>query len=198
MSADDTRRRILDAAIEVISTKGEAAVRVVDVAKRAGVTQGMVTYHFGTRTNLVIEAQTERFRGTLLDDARLIATGLETASGLEAVMAIGRQMTELMLSEERNVQRRSRLNALGYVAGHSDAWGSLRASATESADAMEANFAKIAAMGHLRPGVTPRAAATMASAFSFGLVQSLFDDKRPSNDELAEVMIGFIRSLFVE
>ncbi|MFM8310878.1 MAG: TetR family transcriptional regulator, partial [Ilumatobacteraceae bacterium] len=45
MASDDTRRRILDAAIEVIGAEGEDKLRVADVARRAGVTQGMVTYH---------------------------------------------------------------------------------------------------------------------------------------------------------
>lgn len=171
---------------------------MLDVAKRAGVTQGMVTYHFGTRTNLVIEAQSERFRATLLDDAKLIAAGLETARDLDALMEIGRRMAGVLLSDERNAQRRSRLNALGYVAGHNEDFTTLRTAVTQAADANEANFETIAAMGLLRPGVTPRAAATMVGAFAFGLVQSLFDDKRPTDAELAEVIVGFIGSLLAD
>ncbi|MFM7253316.1 MAG: TetR family transcriptional regulator [Ilumatobacteraceae bacterium] len=72
MASDDTRRRILDEAIEVIAAVGEDKLRVADVARRAGVTQGMVTYHFITRHNLVVEAQLERYAATMRSDAEFL------------------------------------------------------------------------------------------------------------------------------
>lgn len=44
---EDMRRRILDAAVEELTDKGYAGLRTADVAKRAGVSRGAQTHHFG-------------------------------------------------------------------------------------------------------------------------------------------------------
>lgn len=49
---DETRERIIDAAVDAFSELGFRAASTRDVAKRAGVTQGLVTYHFGTKDAL--------------------------------------------------------------------------------------------------------------------------------------------------
>jgi AcrR family transcriptional regulator len=50
------RRAILVAAAQVISERGFADVRVADVAEAAGVSTGLVIYHFKTLDSLLIEA----------------------------------------------------------------------------------------------------------------------------------------------
>ncbi|MEY4605822.1 MAG: HTH-type transcriptional regulator BetI [Actinomycetota bacterium] len=198
MTGEDTKQRILEAAIEVIGEQGEAAVRVVDVAHRAGVTQGMVTYHFGTRTNLVIEAQRQRYIATVLDDIGISMAALDSAVTIDSLMILARQMTDVILSPERNEVRRDRLNALGYAAGHALAWDRFRSASTELLDRWSTFFVRIAEHGLLRDGVTPRAAATMITAYSFGLVVTELDDRAPSRAELAEVINGFVRSMLID
>ncbi|MEU6586608.1 TetR family transcriptional regulator [Nocardia sp. NPDC046763] len=65
----DRRARLLDAAIQVIGTKGLAAVTHRSVQETAGVPHGAVTYYFGTRNDLVVAA-VERLAE--LDEKRLI------------------------------------------------------------------------------------------------------------------------------
>lgn len=195
MGADDTRRRILEAAIEVIDGQGEEAVRVIDVAQRAGVSQGMVTYHFGTRHNLVLEAQRERYAVALLGDADATLASLEHITDVESVLAVGRQLTAALLSPERIVRRRARLNALGYAAGDTTAWESIRDSTTDAIDRLTAFFEVLRGRGLLREGIDPRSAATMVAAYSFGLVMSDLDNRPPDSAHLANVIDRFQRSL---
>ncbi|MGW4720819.1 TetR/AcrR family transcriptional regulator [Nocardia sp. NPDC004260] len=65
----DRRARLVDAAIQVIGTKGLAAVTHRSVQEAAGLPHGAVTYYFGTRNDLVVAA-VERLAE--LDEKRLI------------------------------------------------------------------------------------------------------------------------------
>lgn len=56
-----TRQRLLDAAIEVIETHGEQAVKVRDIAAKAEVTEPSIYHFFGSRNGLIEEAQAVRF-----------------------------------------------------------------------------------------------------------------------------------------
>jgi len=51
---EQTRAALLEAALQTILLEGVAAIRVVDTAKRAGVTTGAIQHQFGSRENLVL------------------------------------------------------------------------------------------------------------------------------------------------
>ena len=48
------RRRILDAAVDLLAQKGYAGFRTADVAKIAGVSRGAQTHHFPSKDDLVV------------------------------------------------------------------------------------------------------------------------------------------------
>tara|TARA_Y100001933_G_scaffold46841_2_gene44689 strand:+ start:968 stop:1621 length:654 start_codon:yes stop_codon:yes gene_type:complete len=54
--SEDTRARLLDAAIECFSEQGVAATSTASIARRAGVTRGAYLHHFGSREDLVAAA----------------------------------------------------------------------------------------------------------------------------------------------
>lgn len=62
----NTRDRLLAGAISLMEEGGEAAVRVESVATLAGVTRPSLYHFFGDRDGLVIAAQGERYRQSLL------------------------------------------------------------------------------------------------------------------------------------
>jgi AcrR family transcriptional regulator len=51
---EETRRRLLDAAVEVLAAKGYAGFRTADVATLAGVSRGAQTHHFPSKDELVV------------------------------------------------------------------------------------------------------------------------------------------------
>jgi AcrR family transcriptional regulator len=55
-TAIDRREEILRSAVQVISRRGHADTRLSHVAERAGVSQALVVYYFGTRESLLAEA----------------------------------------------------------------------------------------------------------------------------------------------
>lgn len=50
------RRGMLEAAAQLIAERGYGDTRIADVAKRAGVSSGLVIYYFGTRDRLLVDA----------------------------------------------------------------------------------------------------------------------------------------------
>jgi len=60
-TATDTRSRLLRAAVNVIATKGERAVKVRNIAEEAGVTEPSIYHFFGSREGLISAAQAARF-----------------------------------------------------------------------------------------------------------------------------------------
>lgn len=54
-SGDEARARAMRAAISVIAEKGTAALRMSDIAERAGMSTGHILYHFGKKDRLLLE-----------------------------------------------------------------------------------------------------------------------------------------------
>ncbi|MEV7416176.1 TetR/AcrR family transcriptional regulator [Streptomyces sp. NPDC089919] len=54
-SGDEARGRAMRAAIAVIAEKGTGAVRMSDIAARAGMSTGHILYHFGKKDRLLLE-----------------------------------------------------------------------------------------------------------------------------------------------
>jgi AcrR family transcriptional regulator len=52
--SEETRRKILDAAVDLLANKGYAGFRTADVADAAGVSRGAQTHHFPSKDDLVV------------------------------------------------------------------------------------------------------------------------------------------------
>jgi AcrR family transcriptional regulator len=196
--AVETRERILAEAIKVIDEKGEPAVRVAKVANAAGVTQGMVTYHFETRERLVAEAHARRFGATMNADNEAAAAAVAKISSADEVRAIASKMTKSILTAERSAARRVRVAAIGYATANDELQQTLTAEHTRLVDEFTNVFALVADKGLLKPGLDPRAVATMASAYTFGLVLTDFDERAPKNKDLQLVIETFLTSVLVD
>ena len=87
----ETRTRILDAAVEVLRKKGYAHFRTADVAKAAGVSRGAQQHHFATKEKLVY-ATMEHVFTNVLETSRSRARAVKPDDDLlEKVVADGRE-----------------------------------------------------------------------------------------------------------
>ncbi|MEU6727640.1 helix-turn-helix domain-containing protein [Nonomuraea wenchangensis] len=98
VSAAETRERLLLAAAEVFAERGYDGTRVADIAAAAGVSNGAMYAHFGSKAELIVAALRAHGRQTL---ARLVAADPD------------RTATELLLVLGRNLPRRR--DAPGYL-----------------------------------------------------------------------------------
>lgn len=122
-SAEESKRRLVEAAIAVMTSDGIAAVSARAVSQRAGLAQGLVFYHFGSVTDLVaqacvtatkerVELHRERFdaAGSFTDLVQLAREVQETERGAGHVSVLGQAL--VLAQADPDLGRASR-EALG-------------------------------------------------------------------------------------
>ena len=92
----ETRRRILDAAVQQLGERGYAGLRTTDVAEAAGVSKGAQTHHFPSKDELVV-AVVEHVFVRASEQARVRAK--RAASPDEAIKALLADAQEFFFSE---------------------------------------------------------------------------------------------------
>jgi len=117
-----TRRRLLQAATELIPELGWGAVTTRKVAARAGVRPGVVHYHFSSVSELLVEAAMQFCRDALAAPMAALHAAPDLATGLEqllaAVDAIGADddtallITESTLAATRDEHLRTQLSTV--------------------------------------------------------------------------------------
>lgn len=116
---DSTRDRLIDAAIEIIDASGEQAVKVREVAARAGVTEPSLYHFFGDRNGLIEEAQSERFRRNQMDVLGDFAAAIIECETREDFVALVRTSFAGAMSQDRADRRFARMNVIGSIQGRS-------------------------------------------------------------------------------
>jgi AcrR family transcriptional regulator len=186
-----TRERILAAAVAIIDERGEAALRLMDVAAAAGITLSLITHHFGTRDNLVAEAHMVRFEGLYQRDTERIAALAETsldATGFREALA---DLTAEVLDRERDIIRLRRAVSVGAAHGRPDLHAQLGDTAAGLLDEFERVIRRAQSAGLIREDLSPRALATFVHAYSFGMVIADLDQRPVPREEIAAVIDVF-------
>ena len=87
-SSEETRRALVAATIEALREEGFSGTSAREIARRAGCNQGLVFYHFGTVTNLLLAALDEvstlrltRYQAAV-DEANDLGELVETAESV--------------------------------------------------------------------------------------------------------------------
>lgn len=92
----ETRRRILDAAVQLLGERGYAGLRTTEVAEAAGVSKGAQTHHFPSKDELVV-AVVEHVFVRASEQARVRAK--RATSPDEAIKALLADAQEFFFSE---------------------------------------------------------------------------------------------------
>ncbi len=90
-----TREKILDAVLEVVGLEGPSAVTYRSVADRAGVGQGVMTYHFASRRELLsaaVRLHLERLRVNAIEFPIAEARDLPAAEKSRLIFDFRRKM----------------------------------------------------------------------------------------------------------
>lgn len=83
---DDTRARIIDETVRCILEEGFGAATAKHVAERAGVTWGVIQYHFGDRNGLLMAVVDEGVARLLASLSAVEVSGLELRQRIETVV----------------------------------------------------------------------------------------------------------------
>ncbi|MGG7102445.1 TetR/AcrR family transcriptional regulator [Rhodococcus sp. 24CO] len=76
---EESRAKLIKAAIELLGTNGYSGTTLIEIGRRAGLSRGLVTFHFGTKEQIMIAVVAtirERVQSTLVG---------ENFRGLEAI-----------------------------------------------------------------------------------------------------------------
>lgn len=189
------RERILAATVAAIDRGGEPAVRLVEVAREAGVTQGMISYYFAGREGLVTEAERQRFLGAVNEDAEVMLTITATSRTLEEYLEQLEGVTRVVLGEARSGNRRVRLSALGSAMSRPELLADIALLQQSLTDQMTEAVVVGQRRGFIRHDLDARAVASFTMAYAFGLALVDLDPDRPDEDELTTVIMGWVESI---
>lgn len=185
-------------AIEIIDGHGEAALRMADVAERAGVAIALISHHFMSREGLITEAQITRFRRQpFLDNAR-IETGVMATQDLASFRAGMRSLTGEVIGSARAAFRMERVTVIAASFGRNDLTDRLREATGEITSGLERVIALAQRVGFIRTELDPRAVAIAVQAYAIGLVIADLDPGRPDDARLAEVIEAFLDGVFAQ
>jgi AcrR family transcriptional regulator len=149
-TATETRKRLLAAAADVFAERGYDGTRVADIAAAAGVSNGALYAHFGSKAELLVAALREHAPRLLAD---LVAADPD------------QPVADLLLAAGRVLPRR--LDARGYLIvealtaarRHADVAGPMREHMTERADWLARLVRAGQADGELDPALSADAVA---------------------------------------
>ena len=168
---DESERRLLAAAAELVVERGMGAATFEKIGARAGYSRGLVTQRFGSKRGLVeaLIHQLQGRLGQLLEDRRI-----EELNGLDAVLTY----VEVFLSAlDRDGELRAYFVLLAAaVADVSELRAPFAAAHKQVEQALESFFLRGQAEGVVRAGMDADAAALITGALLFGLSMQLLLD----------------------
>jgi AcrR family transcriptional regulator len=195
--APDSRRRILDAAIDVIDAEGEAALRVTDIADRAKVAAGLINHHFGSRDGLVAEAQAERYSSVVGQDLANFTALLRADLPHEEIVGNVRAALSGVARRDRAGNRLRRLTALAGAHGRPGLRIALSQTVAMTVDRATEVITTGQEVGVFRADLNPRAAGTLMLCTALGYVVADFDARPVSEDDLVEVVGVLLDAFFL-
>ena len=176
--ADQTRRRIMAAALRTFDRRGIAHTTLDNVAKAAGVTRGAIYWHFAGKQGL-LRAIREHVSLPLIDQSDF--TLLHETAG-EPLQRIERFLLDLLRAVQSDRETRTAFSVMSFkceyvggLAGELDEW---RRKNEHLCRALTKAYARAAARGHLRAGLAPGIAAMETLVFVVGLMRLWLLDER--------------------
>jgi AcrR family transcriptional regulator len=186
VTAAETRERLLRAAAEVFAERGYDGTRVVDIAAAAGVSNGALYAHFGSKAELLVAALRAHGRQELAD---LLAADPS------------RPVTELLLEAGRGLPRRS--DSRGYLVVEAliaarrdhDVGALMRDYTGERIDWLAGLVQAGQASGELDPGLSPGAVAHFCFLLAMGSSVVTPDLHAVDDAEWATLLTRVVRAL---
>jgi AcrR family transcriptional regulator len=84
---EETRQRLLAAAVELVQEVGWGAVSTRAIAQRAGVPPGLVHYHFRSVTDLLVDATVPAVTGMVDELLAVLETAQDVPAGIDTLLA---------------------------------------------------------------------------------------------------------------
>ena len=192
--ASTTKQRLLEVAIEAVDRGGESSVRVIEVAKAAGVSTSSLYHYFGSRDGLIIATQLARYQ--MYDEANEAWRFLETCGSKEEWREFMVGLFRSLTSEESRRRRRRRIEILGSSVSRPELREAITLAYVAVVDQLEEVFAEVERRGYSEGRLSPLEMAEWLNGLMLGRYQTeaTGDERRiAARDRALEV---HIRDLF--
>jgi AcrR family transcriptional regulator len=193
----DSRGELIDAALQIILSKGVDALRVEDVCEQVGVTKGSLYWHFHDREGLIRAALLEQLYRIADEQLAVLGGAIESAASTDDYLAkvVGAFINPFDPDEVN--QRWQRLEII--IASRRDPTLAAMMSEVQQRQQkyMTDIMVKAVDRGLLRSDADPKAVAAVLTAVSLGSTNlSLLGEDGPTPEAWMELMLLMIKLLF--
>jgi TetR/AcrR family transcriptional repressor of bet genes len=190
-----TRRRLIEATIDVIAQDGFSGVTMAKVAEQAGLSRGIGNFHFDTKEKLLLETLNTLYREFEQAWQRAVTTAGRTPQ--ERLCALIRAVLEPPVADHRKIsvwlaywgESPSRRTYMRICESRDKGWES----------AVEALLRELARRGFRSHGLTLTAVAESLTAMMDGFwLEYLLAPGRFSSTEAVRACTAFLSAFFVD
>lgn len=194
LQPNDTYNLILAEARRVIDDRGEAGLRVAELAERCNVAVGLLYHYFKDRQALIAAVRAQQFAELVdadIDTVDMNIVGETTVDGLlsAAVSNFGANIDD----EKRRANRWGRLAILAASEHNQILRSEISAQQTRSARALIDVIEKAQAQGLVRTDISARAIALLVEAVPLGTVLAdINPETAPTQEEWLELITAML------
>lgn len=189
----ETRKQILDSAIDVFYEKGVASASLNEIAERAGVTRGAIYWHFKNKLD-IFEALHDALQHSFV---QIIVTDLQKDHP-EPLLQLEQLCVALLVDLETNHTNRKILSVFSLKCDYSGEMAKFlvqqNANTQKGIALFSQYFQRALKQGMLEPDVDPHALALSLNFYLNGIVQEHLRD--PSPCDLSCYADQFIQQFF--
>ena len=185
-SREATRSRLLTATLEVLDRRGLAGATSREIAAAAGVNLQAITYHFGSKDELVAEV--------LVHAVRMWTEPIQSALAGVAEDPLGRLLEAVMAAQQALEETRRHIptyaEALAAATRNDKIRARIAGLLTELRDALATSISELRDAGHIAAWVDPEsmAALLIAAGDGFVLHSALDPDSHPADRMLQQAV----------
>lgn len=193
----DSRKELIDVAIEIIQEHGIDALRIEDVCERVGVSKGSLYWHFGDRNGLIREALLEHMYRMGDEQLSALNEAVDNFTSRDDYLS---KIYMALVDPFDKSQVETRWQRLELIAGarRDEALSSIVSDIQRRHHRYLSEIMENASeQGVLRPDVDPKAVAAMLGAVGLGSnVLSMLGEEGPTPDQWNGFLLVMIEALF--
>ena len=186
----ETKARLIDATIEVIASRGDAAVRMVEIAEVVGIRQPSIYHFFPSREELVVAAHRERYRRSVAQALGRFDEEFNSATTADEFNEGWVRALRFSFSDERREARTVRLSLLAKALTNDDLLREVNDAAYEGHQVLAGIIEKAQKAGWVRDDVSALTLAVWTRSMIFGRLVLELDSDRYDADEWTQLAIS--------
>lgn len=192
----DTAAAIVREAKAIIDERGEAALRVTELAERCGVAPSVLYHHFRDRDDIVAAVRVAEFTARVEADSAQIGDMALSADNLAQILSVLVDDMADPRNEERRQYRHERMQALVAARLNPDLQQRLTEAQAQLSQVITDAVQKAQAAGLLDEALDPTAMAFLFEVIPLGTaLATVYGDNLPSAEAWHDVLMRVITSL---